>query len=126
MTNWDPDWDKPEATDQSGHADERSVVERLDDLGRRNPAYRRFGSMRYPLAFQSFTMKRPAVGSAIIGFAFFAVIFLLGTAADQGQHEPLVVTISALLAVFVFVGNWIGARHLNAQQLRGQRHRSAN
>jgi hypothetical protein len=121
MVNWNPDWDNNEDTDGSEpEAENKSVVEYLDELGRKNPSQRLFGSMKYPMAFQSFTMKHPAIGSAIIGIAFFAFLFVVGSAAAQGRDGLLVLTVSAFLAVLVFAGNWLGARYASTQ---GSRHK---
>ena len=123
MVNWNPEWDKREDTHQSGPAAEnQSVVEYLDGLGRNMPTRRVVGSMRYPVAFQSFTTNHPAIGSAVIGVAFFAIMFVLVAAAGQGRHEVLVLIVSVSLAVLVFAGNWFGARYSRTHRSRDQRH----
>jgi hypothetical protein len=96
----------------------RTAFDHLEDLGKRSPGYRLFGSMKYPLAYQSFTIKHPVVGSAILSVIVCVGMYFLTIAATQGRGAIVLAVVWTVGALIVFVANWIGAKRIRAARLR--------
>jgi hypothetical protein len=109
--------DQPSAGDPN-----RTVIDRIETFGRNSPGQRLFGSMKYPMAYQSFTIDHPVLGSAILGVVASAGLFLLSVAATQGRGAVLLAVVYSIGAFVIFGANWIGAKRMKvARQRSGRR-----
>ena len=57
------------------------------------PGRQTFGAMKYPLAYQAFTVRHPVIGSAILAVDLCVALLFLSVAATQGRALVLLAVV---------------------------------